>query len=269
MTTTLFRALILCSQLVLVVSSTYAATAQDDDEAKPALPHERSEPKDETVDETPSENREAIETYQPPVRAKGAVLRYPHLDQVLAREGWVALNFMVSPQGKPYEIIVTDSIGGKRFETEAIKALEQTTYQPARLNGQPIDAGVRMAYAFSIQGGAPGARFSFVRQWRQVEKNISADQREEALLLMEKLAPTSLYEDAYYQVSRALFALKWGTPEEVKTAAKRAIKRAEISDGATYLPPKLLRTVMQLLMAAEFETNDFFGAWRTACELLL
>ena len=59
----------------------------------------------------------AIETYTPPKlrRAEIEPLKYPRRQEARNQEGWVLLNFMVDPQGEPYEIEVTDSIGDEAF----------------------------------------------------------------------------------------------------------------------------------------------------------
>ena len=67
---------------------------------------------------------EAIETYIPPKARKLSPPDYPRRQAAKGQEGWVLMNFMVDPKGKPYEIEVMDSIGGEAFRKAALKAVE-------------------------------------------------------------------------------------------------------------------------------------------------
>lgn len=51
------------------------------------------------------------------------------------------MNFMVNPEGEPYEIEVTDFVGDEAFRKAALKAVETWRFEPAMLNGEAIDAG--------------------------------------------------------------------------------------------------------------------------------
>ncbi len=43
---------------------------------------------------------------------------YPRNEVTDGREGWVVLNMMIDPKGKPYEVMVADSSGNPAFEEE-------------------------------------------------------------------------------------------------------------------------------------------------------
>ena len=206
--------------------------------------------------------------YQPPTRIAPARPRYPELERRALAEGWVSLNFMVSPEGKPYEITVTDSIGGKAFESSAIAALEKTRYTPASLDGKPIDAGQNFGFSFVIEGGVPYARRAFVKRYRNVMKFAGVGDLDQALKELTQMQPRNLYEDAYYQSGLAMIATKKREPEAVKRAARRALQRSEIHDNEPYLPKELVRQLTQMLMLAELETFDLVAAERSAHSLL-
>ena len=82
---------------------------------------------------------------------------YPQIAQQNLREGWVQTHFMVGPDGRPYEIAVTDSMGSTAFHGSAVRALKKSLFEPARLNDAPIDAGFSRKFYFQIQGNT-GAR---------------------------------------------------------------------------------------------------------------
>ena len=76
--------------------------------------------------------------------------KYPRKEQRLGKEGWVQLNFMISPEGKPYEVVVTDSVGSEAFEKTALRTLKRWTYEPALMDGVPIDAGSNFKIVFAL-----------------------------------------------------------------------------------------------------------------------
>ena len=75
---------------------------------------------------------EAIETYIPPKlrRAEIEPLKYPRRQAARWQEGWVLMNFMVDPKGKPYEIEVMDSVGDDYFRKAALRAVETWRFEP-------------------------------------------------------------------------------------------------------------------------------------------
>ena len=85
-----------------------------------------------------------VELYTAPVRKDMKTPRYPRIVQAKGREGWVRLDFMIGTDGKAYEIAVTDSMGDGTFQRAAIGALRISTFEPAHLNGRPVDAGHAM-----------------------------------------------------------------------------------------------------------------------------
>jgi len=85
----------------------------------------------------------AIETYIPPKARKLSPPNYPRRQAAKGQEGWILMNYMVDPKGKPYEIDVTAFIGDEAFVDAALKAVETWRFESAMLNGEAIDAGHR------------------------------------------------------------------------------------------------------------------------------
>lgn len=88
--------------------------------------------------------------YVPPVLITPKTPRFPHAPRRLGKEGWVVLDFMVDPKGKPYEIEATRLGGHKSFVEEAVRAVEQFVYEPASLNGRPVHARTTRTIRFSL-----------------------------------------------------------------------------------------------------------------------
>src|SRR5579862_9010922 len=56
------------------------------------------------------------------IRSAPSGLAYPEGERSRRREGWVRLNMMIDPKGKPYEITVLDSSGNPVLENAAVRA---------------------------------------------------------------------------------------------------------------------------------------------------
>ena len=160
---------------------------------------------------------------------------YPRMAQQNLREGWVQTHFMVGPDGRPYEIAVTDSMGSTAFHRSAVRALEKSLFEPARLNGTPIDAGYSRKYYFEIQGNL-GARRQFLTTHRAIRKAIGADDRERARQLIDDLSARNHYEDALLHVAKFYYLGKWGEPDAQLRALDRAIAH---ETTAKYLPEEV------------------------------
>lgn len=64
-------------------------------------------------------------------------------------EGWVVLRFTLLPNGTVSDVEVTEAHPAGVFETSAVEALRQWTYEPVEHNGKKIAqrAEIRMKYA--------------------------------------------------------------------------------------------------------------------------
>ncbi len=116
----------------------------------------------------------AIETYIPPKARKLYAPNYPRRQAARGQEGWVLMNFMVDPKGKPYEIEVADSVGDDYFRKAALRAVETWRFEPAMLNGEAIDAGHRHRITFELTDLGGGARTSFVKHHQRLMNAIVA-----------------------------------------------------------------------------------------------
>lgn len=128
----------------------------------------------------PAEASVKTETFEP-VRIRRSVRPdFPAEARIDHQEGWVNVQFMVSPQG-----------------------------QPAVLDGQPIDSAVTMKMKFEMPGQV-GAHDGYVHAFQALNRTIDANDRNAADAALAKLQITNLYEDAYYGLAQYSYALKWG-----------------------------------------------------------
>ena len=175
----------------------------------------------EPVDESES----VLEVYSSPVGTSLTKPKYPRAALTRNKEGWVRLDFMVDPNGKAYEIAVTESVGDAAFHKAAVRALERSEFEPARLDGQPLDAGHALYYHFQIQDGG-GARPPFVRTYKALMLAIEEGDRDgadERVRRLDSDTVLNLYEDAFLHVAKYRYHARWGDERQQLKALDRAV----------------------------------------------
>ena len=165
-----------------------------------------------------------LDVYSRPHSVSRTTPTYPRAALRQNKEGWVRLDFMVDTNGEPYEIAVTESVGDDVFHGPAIRALEKSRFEPARFDGQPLDAGHHLYYYFEMN--SDGARTWFVRRYRTIMSAIEDGDQNKADRLLEELdssGPLNLYEDAFLHVAKSGYYAKWGDEQEQLKALDRAV----------------------------------------------
>jgi len=211
--------------------------------------------------EEPSQPAAAIpvEVYQPPKGIDLQEPQYPPSQRAAGSDGWVIVNMMVDPEGKPYEATVVDSTGNAVLEKAALAAVEKWRFEPATLNGKPIHAGGSYKINFVLTGES-GASETFALTYRKLVKAVQKGERERADSLLAQLKPRNLYEDAYAGLANYTYAHKWGSVEQQLSAVRRAIAG---ENSARYLPKGAFISAQQAALALELQTHDFGQALRT------
>lgn len=169
-----------------------------------------------------------VELYAGPVRKDMKIPRYPRLSQAKGMEGWVRLDFMVGTDGKAFEIAVTDSMGNPNFQGAAIRALRRSTFEPAHLNGQPVDAGYAMYYRFEVEGEGGGVGRDFLHLSKALMRAIDQGDRplaDRELAALESRTGFNLYEDAYLHIAKYRYNARWGDAPEQLHALDRAVSQ--------------------------------------------
>jgi TonB family protein len=206
----------------------------------------------------------ALEVFKGPRSHKLQPPAYPVGERVGANEGWVNLSFMIDPAGKPYEISIADSTGIPAFERAAIRAAERWTFEPATLNGVPIDAGHTMKITFRMTNPDTGASSDFVKAYRRAINAMGEKDKAAADAAFGELKVTNLYEDAFFNVARYTYHQQWGD----KTQQIAALERAIAHEGsAKFLPKSSFQTALLSMMQLKYETHDFadvLSLWRHA-----
>lgn len=205
----------------------------------------------------------AIETYIPPVAIKRATPKYPASYIGKGTEGWVRFHMMVDPQGKPYDITITDTSEDKLIEREALKAIRAFRFEPAMLNGEPIDAGVMQLITFELGGHQPGARPSFITLFKKLRKALTDNRQEDAQYLLSRMEKRdrNLYEQAFFNLGSFQYASLYGTHQE---ALHHLSKAVFMDHNRGYIDDDLLTDLLIRKMALEMKLLKVGAARQTA-----
>ena len=181
------------------------------------------------------------------------------------REGWVALSFMISPEGEVTEPMIEESSGAESFEKAALEAVKKWRYNPATLNGQPVeDTITRAVIRFALEsesGERPGVSNGFRVSYLRVKDSVSKPDLQQAASLLDELAQKerlSLTEDSWYWWLKYTYLDAAGSSaEEKRDALTRAIGYDDL------LPPDLLVAASVGLYDLRVKEADYAGALRT------
>lgn len=202
----------------------------------------------------------AVEVFKGPKAIRTPGPAYPESERVVGNEGWVHVNFMIDPRGKPYEVAVVESTGNKAFEKAAVSAVEKWTFEPATGGGTPIHAGQDYKVLFHMNAPATGASKQFVRAYRNLIEAIASDDRTRADEELSKLKVQNLYEDAYLNLGKYNYHLKWGSESEQLHDLRRAIAH---ETGPRYLRKEAFVIALTSLLALELKAQDIARALKT------
>jgi TonB family protein len=188
---------------------------------------------------------------------------YPLAEKRAGGEGWVELNMMIDPKGKPYEIMVVDSSGNPEFEKAAMKATGLASFEPARRGRTPIDSSYTWTITFRMDRPDKGASADFVSAYKQAASAIEAANKDEAEGQLDRMHPRNLYEDAFRHYIEFQYHRKWGTSEQQQVDLKRAVAGQKKPE---FLPEDIFKAALIQLFNLEVRARDYGGAldvWKT------
>jgi TonB family protein len=185
---------------------------------------------------------------------------YPMTEVMDRREGWVILDLMVDPKGKPYEVMVVDSSGIPAFERAALRGVNDVTFKPAERGGTPIDSSYTFKMKFAIDDLAKEASTGFALTYRRLIKAAQGGDRPAADKALASLKPQNLYEDAFANLAKFHYHRQWGTPAEQRLALERAIAKEE---KPTYLPKGTFAVALYSKFRLEVQASDYGSALDT------
>ncbi len=209
---------------------------------------------------------ESVDTFTPPKVEQTRNPKYP--DDLLAkgREGWVTVNYMVNPEGEPYDVMVSATSGERDFERAAVAAIKRWRFSPAVLDGEFIDAGGMHRITFRVRG-QEGASRGFSRNYKKMLSALFTQDREQADKYLDRLQrqDRNIYEESFYHLAIYNYAVQWGSEAE----QYRALSRATFMDGGLgFLPDEALTSALFSELGLELKLGKLGQAVRTARQLL-
>ena len=203
-----------------------------------------------------------LETSTMAIPLKRKEPRYPRRAAGKGQEGWVELSYVVEPDGSVSNVIIEDSSGQRDFERTALKSVKRWTFEPATVNGEPVqqcNSSVRLD--FTLGGKRQGARGSFVKRYHEVRQLIVDDQfseAEEALNALKERPKWNLYEDAWYWMAKAHYYMETGDEQRQLSSLMKAA-----GSSGRYLDDELYGTVLTQIFVLQYQQHHYQAALET------
>ncbi|MBM4383772.1 MAG: energy transducer TonB [Deltaproteobacteria bacterium] len=124
------------------------------------------------------------------------------------KEGWVVVSYCIDATGAVRDPVIDRSSGAKEFERAALNSIPKWKYEPATLDGAPVEqCATQVRLSFNMEGPL-GARQEFAKPWRAAQKLIDANDLAGAEAKLSELVPENNYESARMHFARARIAEK-------------------------------------------------------------
>jgi TonB family protein len=190
-----------------------------------------------------------VETYVPAKPITRQNPRYPVREFREGREGWVIVSFVVSSTGDVTEAMVEESSGNAAFEKAALDTVLRWRYEPATLNGEPVEQAMTQSKLQFGSGGDAYARPFFRRRYNEIAALIDAGDHTAAAAQIEDLEDSgrfNLNEDAWFWFLKFHYLDAVRSPDIDERV--RALTRA-VGTGYVYLDSDLHVHAVQALYA--------------------
>ncbi|MGQ9426655.1 energy transducer TonB [Gilvimarinus sp. F26214L] len=210
-----------------------------------------------------AEENPQVEIFEGPIRKDAVRPSYPANEARSGSEGWVTINFMVAPDGTPFEPVVVGSEGSKTFREAALRALRQTEFEPAALDGKPVTGSSYIQYNFVMEENA-GASRRFISLYKRLVTALDENKKEEAEQLIVKLSehrPFKYYEASYLNLAKSFYAARYGSKLEELGYVEDALRNESHVNGKwDNFPSELLRSSRERLFILQVENQRYADA---------
>lgn len=192
--------------------------------------------------------------------------RYPAHELRRNQQGWVVLNYVVTDDGRVVEPVVEESSGSRAFEDAAMYTVKSWRYEPATLNGEPVQqCKTRVRIAFAIEGAEDKVSRPFYTRYRRIEQTLNGGDVETAsteLATAFESEGLTLAEMSWLWAMRARIAGMIGDKDAQLAALRRATAGSQ-----KWVSEDLLTGLLTTKTALELETGDFSAAMQSYEEL--
>lgn len=141
---------------------------------------------------------------------------YPYRPLQRGEEGMVEVHFMIDTEGRPFEIMVGDSMGDVSFHQESIKALTKFRFHPVEFKGSPVVTSSTYVFTYKL-GDNPGASRVFANLYRDLTQAIETGEQvliEEALAKLDERGSRNHYEKVMLNLAYFDYARRYGTTRQ-------------------------------------------------------
>jgi len=206
----------------------------------------------------------AQSSIEPGTRAKPIKrppVRYPRREARRGVEGWVQLSYVVNPDGSVGETLIEDSSGRESFEKEALRAMRRWRFEPATMNGEPIEqchTKVLLNFQMDQPSRNRGARGRFIKEYKQANQLLIEGKLPEAHIAIDKIVEESqatLYESSRLWILRSMLQAKEGDELGQLSSLIRST-----SGAGEYVEPSLYVTVMLTILDLEIKFQRYADA---------
>jgi len=193
---------------------------------------------------------------------------YPAFAVRKEMEGWVLVNYSVRADGSVGDAAIVDSSDRfGRFDREALEAIRQWRFEPATLNGQPVEQKNTLTnLTFALRGLSEdpkerGASEWLTRRARQFDQAMAGNDLAKAssiLAEIEERGTVNLYELGH------IFA-RWGQYHDVTGNLPMALLSYQRANriGSRYVEPGMALTLLVRQFALELKLGHAQDALRT------
>ena len=186
---------------------------------------------------------------------------YPASQLRRGNQGWVELNYVVTKEGEVIEPVVEASSGSRAFERAAINAVKRFGYEPALLDGEPIQqCKTAVRITFAIDGSERGVSKRFRSQYRKMSAAVDRGEIDSASKELELAFETdglTLGEVSWLWTLNARIAGIQGDKKQQLIAVRRALAGSE-----KWIPVKLRIELLKNRFVLEILQGNYPAAMR-------
>ena len=203
-----------------------------------------------------------VMTFKDPKIIKRPKILYPKRPLSNSEEGWVRLQAMIDLEGKPFDIVVTDSVGDQAFHGAAVQALRRSRFEPGEANGEKVESRYWWQVTFEMASKAALYHSSFRKRFFDVVNAIAENKKSDAEIGLEALSERrkTLHEDAMYWTAKYYFDQEWGTPSQQLISVSRALGYDE---NRRYMDANLYRKLLWSKFSLQIDRRRYANALDT------
>lgn len=142
------------------------------------------------MDLTTAQLAKQLKTIEPPIPIKRINPKYPMEAARQGRTGWAKFSFIVEPDGSVSNILTVDSSGSKDFEQASIKALKRWKYEPAKVDGKPVQRcfnTVQLDFKI-LNDNSYGVRRKFKSKYSDAQQALKNNELDKVKKLIDEMS---------------------------------------------------------------------------------